>query len=147
MMALVDRALGLNPSFARGWYISGVLRAWAGQPEIAVEHEEAALRLSPRGRVGAAFHVIGAAHFLSRRFDEALPKLLLGIQDDPNHPTAYRFLAACYAHMGRLGEAREIVKRLRAIVPVVVSNASYLRNPEHRDLLLSGLRLAMGEPT
>jgi hypothetical protein len=49
--------------------------------------------------------------------------------------------------MGRLGEAREIVKRLRAIVPVVVPNASYLRNPEHRDLLLSGLRLAAGEAT
>jgi hypothetical protein len=25
MMALIDRALALNPSFARGWYISGVL--------------------------------------------------------------------------------------------------------------------------
>ena len=24
MMALVDRALALNPSFARGWHISGV---------------------------------------------------------------------------------------------------------------------------
>jgi hypothetical protein len=72
---------------------------------------------------------------------------LLGIQDDPNHPTAYRLLAGCYAHMGRLGEAREIVKRLRAIVPVVVPNTSYLRNPEHRDLLLSGLRLAAGEAT
>ncbi len=26
MMALVDRALALNPSYARGWHISGVLR-------------------------------------------------------------------------------------------------------------------------
>ena len=40
MMALVDRALALNPSFARGWYISGVLRRWAGQPDIAIEHFE-----------------------------------------------------------------------------------------------------------
>ena len=35
MMALVDRALALNPSFARGWHISGTLRLWAGQPELA----------------------------------------------------------------------------------------------------------------
>ncbi|HEX3523467.1 MAG TPA: adenylate/guanylate cyclase domain-containing protein, partial [Stellaceae bacterium] len=47
MMALVDRALALNPSFARGWHISGTLRLWAGQPDIAIEHIEAALRLSP----------------------------------------------------------------------------------------------------
>ena len=81
----------------------------------------------------------------NRRFDEALPKLLIGIQDDPNHPTAYRFLAACYAQMGRLSEARDTIKRLCAVAPAVVPNTSYLRNPEHRELLLSGLRLAMGE--
>jgi hypothetical protein len=47
--------------------------------------------------------------------------------------------------MGRLDDAREIVERLRAIIPLVVPNSSFLRNPEHRELFLSGLRLAMGE--
>jgi adenylate cyclase len=47
MMALVDRALALNPNFARGWHIGGVLRNWAGQPDSAIEHLETALRLSP----------------------------------------------------------------------------------------------------
>ena len=47
--------------------------------------------------------------------------------------------------MGRLDEARAIVARLRAITPVVVPNERPWRNPEHRDLLLSGLRLAMDE--
>ena len=73
MIALVDRALALNPSFARGWYISGALRTWAGQSDIAVEHLKASLRLSPRARIGASLSTIGAAHFLARRFDEALP--------------------------------------------------------------------------
>jgi hypothetical protein len=49
--------------------------------------------------------------------------------------------------MGRLDEAREIVRRLRAITPAVIADASYLRKPEHRELLLSGLRLAAGETT
>ncbi len=79
MIALVDRALVLNPSFARGWHISGNLRFWAGQPDLAIEHLETALRLSPRARVGPSLLFIGAAHFLSRRFDEAVPKLLLAI--------------------------------------------------------------------
>jgi tetratricopeptide (TPR) repeat protein len=102
MMALVDRALALNPNFARGWYISSALRQWAGQPDIAIEYLETALRLSPRAPIGTSMSVLGGAHFLARRFDEAAPKLLLAIQDDPTNPAAYHWLAACYAHMGRL---------------------------------------------
>ena len=147
MMALVDRALALNPNFARGWHLSGALRLWAGQPDIAIEHAEASLRLSPRARIGASLLAIGVAHFFSRRFDKAVPKLLLAMQDDPSFATPCRFLASCYAHMGRPDEAREIVERLRAIAPVVVPNFLQFRNPEHRELYLSGLRLAAGEAT
>ena len=145
MMALVDRALALNPSFARGWHISGVLRLYAGQPEIAIEHAEASLRLSPRARVGWALLTIGAAHFYARRFDEAVPKLLLAIQEDPSLPNPHRYLAACYAHMGRLDEAREIFEQLRAITAVAIPDVAYLRNAEHRELYLSGLHSAAGE--
>jgi adenylate cyclase len=142
MIALVDRALALNPNYARGWHLSGNLRLYAGRPDIAIEHIETSLRLSPRARVGMAFSVIGAAHFASRRFDEAVPKLLLAIQEDPNYPPPYRSLAACYAHLGRFDDAREVVKRLRAITSVVLNDASVLRDAEHRELYLSGLRLA-----
>jgi adenylate cyclase len=144
-LALVDRALKLNPNYARGWHISSVLRLWAGQSDIAIEHVEAALRLSPRARVGSSFLPIGMAHFFARRFDDAVPQLLLAIQEDPSVPSSYRVLAACYAHMGRLDDAREIVTRLRAVTSVVIPDASQHRNAEHRELFLSGLRLAVGE--
>jgi adenylate cyclase len=145
MIALVDRALALNPNYARGWHISGRLRYWAGEPDIAIEHVETALRLSPRVRIGPSLQAIGAAHFLSGRFDEAVPRLLLAIQEDPSRPASYRYLAACYAHMGRLDDAREVVTRLRAITPELASDTSFLRKPEHRELFLSGLRLAAGD--
>jgi len=145
MMALVDRALALNPNYARGWHISGNLRVYAGQPDIAIEHIEVSLRLSPRARVGPSLAVIGRAHFFSRRFDAAVPKLLLAIQEDPSFPGPYRFLAACYAHMDRLDDAREVVTRLRAITSAVIPDVSFLRNAEQRELLMSGLHLAAGE--
>jgi hypothetical protein len=47
--------------------------------------------------------------------------------------------------MGRRDDAREIVRKMRAITPVVIPDASFLRKPEHRELLLSGLRLAAGD--
>ena len=147
MTARVDRALALNPSFARGWHISGILRNWACQPDVAINHVEVALRLSPRERVGPSLFQIGFAHFLAQRFDQAVEKLLLAMQDDPNLPGTYRYLAASYAHMGRLDDAREVVARLRVITPVVMPPPNYLRNPEHRELYLSGLRLAAGEET
>jgi len=145
MARLVDRALALNPSFARGWYLSGLLRVFAGQHDLAIEHLETALRLSPRERIGMPVCVMGQAYFFKRQFDEAAAKLLLSIQDHPGSPPAYRALASCYAHMGRLDEAHAIVARLRTATPQVVPSELPWRNPEDRELLLSGLRLAMGE--
>jgi hypothetical protein len=49
--------------------------------------------------------------------------------------------------MGRLDEAREIVHRLRGITLEVVPGILPWRNPEDRELFLSGLRLATGEGT
>jgi TolB-like protein/class 3 adenylate cyclase len=145
MIGLVDRALALNPNYARGWSISGLLRIWAGEPDIAIDHVDVALRLSPRARVGPSLLILGGAPFFSLRFNEALPQLLLAIQDDPSFPIAYHILAACYAHMGRLDEARATVAKLRAITPQVMQSHLPFRRPEDRELFLSGLRLAMGE--
>jgi predicted TPR repeat methyltransferase len=50
MLMPVDRALAFNPSFARGWHNSGFLRLWAGQTDMAIEHANRALRLSPRAQ-------------------------------------------------------------------------------------------------
>jgi adenylate cyclase len=141
MIALVDRALAFNPSYARGWHISGFLRLWAGQTDLA-------LRLSPRAQARLTSLLIGYALFFSRRFEEAVPRLRVAIEDSPLFPTPYRFLAACYAHMGLLDEARATIARLRAITPEVMVNYPLpFRDPRHRELYFSGLRLAVGEET
>ncbi len=145
MMGLVARAITLNPSSAHGWYVSGMIKEWAGRPDDAINDIKTARSLNPRARMGAALGVIGTAQFFARRFDEAVPNLLLTIQEDESYAQPYRALAACYAHMGRLDEARVIAARLRIITPVVMPDVSYLRRSEDRELLVSGLRLAAGE--
>ena len=144
---LIDRALALHPSFADGWVISGWLRLWAGQAELAIEHFETSLRLSPHARRSGTFMAIGVGHFFAQRFGDAAAMLLRSLQEHPGWAPTHRFLAACYAHMGRLDEARETIKRLQAVTPVVVPDAAHWRNQEHRELFLSGLRLAAGETT
>jgi adenylate cyclase len=148
MIVLVDRALTFNPSYARGWHCSGFMRLWAGQTDLAIEHAGRALRLSPRAQAGGTTWLIGAALFFSRRFEEAVPRLRVAIEDLPVFPTPYRFLAACYAHMGLLDEARATIARLRAFTPDVIPNYPLpFRDPRHCELYLSGLRLAAGEET
>jgi len=144
---LIDRALMLNPSFARGWYISGWLRLWAGQPEPAIGHFETSVRLSPHARRADIYMSIGVGHFFAQRFGDAAAMLVRSLQEHAGWAPTYRFLAACYAHLGRLDEARETVRRLGAITPMIVPDAVHWRNPEHRELFLSGLRLAAGEVT
>jgi adenylate cyclase len=85
------------------------------------------------------------AYFFKRQFGEAAAKLLLSIQENPGAPTPYRALAACYAHLGRLDEARATVAKVRALTPLLTPTNLPYRNPEDRELLLSGLRLAAGE--
>ena len=107
-----------------------------------------ALGLSPRAQAGMTSWLIGAALFFSRRFAEAIPRLRVAIEDTPGFQTPYRFLAACYAHVGLLDEAHAMIARLRAIMPEVrVDLLLPYRNPQHRELFLSGLRLALSETT
>jgi TolB-like protein/class 3 adenylate cyclase len=148
MTALVDRALAFNPNHARGWHASSFLRLWAGQTDLAIEHAGMALRLSPRAQAVSSSWLIGAALFFSRRFEEAVPRLRVAIEERPIFPTPLRFLAACYAHMGLLDEAQATVARLRALTPEVIPTYPLpFRDPAHRELYYSGLRLALGKET
>jgi TolB-like protein len=117
-IAVIDRSLELNPSFALGWYYSGWLRLWAGEPDLAIGHFEAAARLNPRDpRTWHLVLSLGVGYFFARRPEDARALLLRSLQENPNWVPSYRFLASCYAHLGRLDEARELIRRLRSITP------------------------------
>jgi TolB-like protein len=146
-VALVDRAVALNPSYARGWYISGSLRSKPGRYDEAVEHLERSQRLSPRGYLAFPRLVLGSIHFFNRRFDQATELLALSLREAPI-PLCYQMLASCYSHMGLMDEARALVERLRATgAEIVPSHSPYEANPAHNEIFLSGLRLVAGEAT
>jgi tetratricopeptide (TPR) repeat protein len=55
-VAFIDQALLLNPNFAGAWHVSGWVRFWLGEPEIAIEHLARPMRLSP---LDTGFHGMG----------------------------------------------------------------------------------------
>jgi TolB-like protein/Flp pilus assembly protein TadD len=147
-VGLVERAVALHPSYARGWYWNGWIRLYAGDPELAIAHFRTSLRLNPRPTTQAFMTSIGVAHFFCGRYREASEALLAGLQVAPNWPTTYRFLAASYEMLGRHEEAREVVDRLRKVTPALSSPADRSLMPpfrKHMDRYLESLRRAAGE--
>ena len=99
MITLVDRALALNPSFARGWFVSGVLRLYAGQPEIAIDHAETSLRLSPRarGRLGSPYNrCLAFLHAALRRSSREAPAREPGRSEPPQPVSISRSLLCSF---------------------------------------------------
>jgi tetratricopeptide (TPR) repeat protein len=143
-IALVDHSLQLNPSFARGWTLSGQLQLWAGQYDLGIEHFKMSTRLNPRESRQGIYLTIGMGHFFARRTEKAAEMIGLSLQENSEWPPTLRFMASCLAHLGRLKEAQEMVKRLQAITPVVIPTAEHWRIREDREYFLDGLRLAVG---
>jgi adenylate cyclase len=146
---LVGSALARNPSYAFGWLWSGWMRTVSGETDLAIEHFEMSLRLDPR-TTRQAFHLtgIGICHFFERRFDKAAAVLETSFRELPTYPLTIWFLAACYAQMGRVSKAREFAGRqgLGPGGPWRIVGERF-GTSEHRELALSGLRLATGEET
>ena len=103
----------------------------AGQPDLGIEQVETSLRLSPRDRRVSPCWPIGISIF-QPPLAEAAAKLLVAMQEMLAWPWPYRGLAAWYAHMGRLDEAREVIVRLRALTPEVLPRHLPFRNPEYQ---------------
>jgi TolB-like protein len=144
--AIVDRALTINPSFARGWYVSAIIRSRAGCQDEAIEHANRAIRLSPHERSGPFLGPLGCAYFWKRDFATAIGFFFSLAQEYPSFTETYRFLAAAYAHLGRLGEARATLDRLRTMTSLIMPpHLDSIRRPEDRELLLSGVSLALGD--
>ena len=71
-MAFIDRALLLNPNLATAWIVSGWVRVWRGEPEVAIEHLARATRLSPLDPLTNRTRTTTAhAHFFAGRYGEA----------------------------------------------------------------------------
>ena len=144
-VAMIERALVLNPSYALGWYWNGWIRLFAGQPDQAIEHFQTATQLHPLRRPCTTG--IGAAHFFSRRYAEAAEALATASHEQPGWPTTHRFLAAAYVELGRPDKARDMANRLRAIAPTPprVPDSlvtSVFRNQEHSKRYMEGLQAA-----
>lgn len=146
-IALIDKALLLNPNLAAAWFLGGFLRLWNGDPDGAAAHLERAMRLSPldpemyRMQAGMAM-----AHLFAGRFDTASSLAETVSRHLPSFLLPVGVMAASHALAGRHDEAARAMTRLRELDPSLrLSNlADWLTIRQSQDLatLADGLRKA-----
>ena len=108
--ALIDRALMLNPNLAAAWHSSGWVRAFLRETEVALEHLERAMRLSPLDPLMFSMQQVTAlAHFIAGNNTDAALWAERAYREQPNSLATIRLLAASNALCGRLDEAQKAI--------------------------------------
>jgi tetratricopeptide (TPR) repeat protein len=146
-IALLDRALVLNPNLASAWFLGGFLRTESGDADGAIAFLTRAMRLSPLDpemfRMQAGMSL---AHLFAGRFDTASSWAEQSFRQLPSFLLVVAIIAASHALAGRAEQARTAVERLQALNPLfrVTSLADWIpiRRPEHLARFETGLRLA-----
>ena len=107
-IALIDKALLLNPNLAAAWFLGGFVKIMQGEPDNAIERIGYAMRLSPldsemyRMQGGTAL-----AHLFAGRYDEAARWAEKALRDLPSFLIIVCVMAASHALAGRMDEARQ----------------------------------------
>jgi tetratricopeptide (TPR) repeat protein len=116
--SLIERAIRLNPHLTAAWYVSGWIMLWLGKPEVAIQHLEHAIDLSPYDRLVFKIHAATAyAHFFSRRYDAAVASAGEALRDRPNYLTALRVASASHGLGGRHIEGRRLMAKMCLLDP------------------------------
>lgn len=146
-IALLDRAVFLNPNLASAWFLGGFLRTWHGECEDAIVHFERAMRLSPvdpelyRMQAGIAM-----AHLFAGRVETASAWAERSYSNLPSFLMVVALIAATRALSGRQEDARRAIEDVRRLDPNLrVSNISHwlpISRPEHLAIFADGLRTA-----
>jgi adenylate cyclase len=111
--SMLDRALFLDPNSAWAWNRSGWLHNYRDDPEVAIQHFERSLRLSPFDPMAFNCEMgIGSAHFIARRYDQAAHWQEKALMTKPSAIWIHRTLAPAYALAGEIDKAKESVAEL-----------------------------------
>jgi adenylate cyclase len=144
-IADVERAIVLDPNFARGYGSLGAALHYAGRSDEALRRFETMVRLDPHCP-GPYQHFLAQAHFALGHFEEAVAALKTRLARQPDSDVSHVLLAACYGHLGRADEARaEWQEALRVNPNYSIEERRQIlpyKNPADFEHVVEGLRKA-----
>ncbi|MBM6582080.1 hypothetical protein ILT44_17910 [Microvirga sp. BT689] len=144
--SMLERALSQDPNSAWAWNRSGWLHNYQDDPEVAIQHFERSLRLSPFDPMAFNCEMgIGCAHFIAKRYDLAAQWQAKALMSKPNTTWIHRTLAPAYALAGEPDKARESVGELMKGYPgirIIDILQAMAFSPEVMSRFAEGLRQA-----
>lgn len=143
-VATFERAIALNPSFV-DWAF-GLALVVAGQSKRAIDVLATYERLDPF-HSPIFFGYTGLAHYMLKRYEQALPMLTDCVARSPKFRSSRIWLAATYARLGRKTEAQaEVAEVLRREPHYTIAGTArrlirfkYRKDDKH---MFDGLRMA-----
>jgi adenylate cyclase len=150
-LAEAQRAIDLNPNFALGFWVLGVVRTFIGHFPEAVDAMLRSIRLNPHdAQAGAMLGNLALAQYHQRNYAEAAglaDRALRGRRTTSILPT----LLASLGQLGKSAEPKDIIAELKRLVPVDAERYWDIINPyaeaRHLAHLVEGLRKAgVSEP-
>jgi adenylate cyclase len=141
------QALAISPNYAGAHHALGRALLFSARPQEALEAIRKAIRLDPYDPLQPLRSLsIAIAHYLLREYEAAVDAAKQVLRSYPDHPLAYRWLAAALGQVGRLDEAKEALEKAIAIAPKSFDIYVRQRVPWHRiedrEHMLEGLRKA-----
>ncbi|MBB4040916.1 adenylate cyclase [Microvirga flocculans] len=118
--SMLERALALDPNSAWAWNRSGWLHNYRDDPEVAIQHFEHSLRLSPFDPMAFNCEMgIGCAHFIAKRYDLAALWQERALSVNPSATWILRTLAPTYVFAGDHEKARSCIRDLLKAYPEI----------------------------
>jgi adenylate cyclase len=144
-IADAERAIALDPGFARGYGALGAALHYAGRSEEAVEHLARMARLDPH-HPAQYQHFLAQSLFALGRFEDAVRASQARLARQPHSDVSHVLLAACYGHLGRVEEARAAWQEALRINPdySIEHRRQILpyKDPADFERVVEGLRIA-----
>jgi TolB-like protein/DNA-binding winged helix-turn-helix (wHTH) protein len=117
-IAECEHALALDRNLAHAHSIIGRAKVFVGRAEETEAHVREALRLSPRDTMAYIWmYFAGLAKLHLGKYEQAIAWFRRAIEANRNYPAANFNLAAAFAQLGRLDEARSAVRAGLALNP------------------------------
>jgi adenylate cyclase len=143
-VAEFERSMALNPNFT-DWRFADVL-VYAGHSARAIEVVERHMRLDPF-YVPSAPGFLGFAHYMLKQYSQALPLLRECVSRAPNVRGGHVWLAASYAQLGNIEDARAEASEVLRIEPKwtimgTQARLSIFKRTEDTEHFFDGLRKA-----
>ena len=123
-------AIEVNPNESLAWLNKGMLHAFKGEGDIAVQYTLKACDLSP---LAPNFHyyqaITASAHLTAAKYDKAIDLSKRSLNGNSTHISTHRTLTIALVMSGQLAEAQESAKLLMKLDPTLSISKYIARIP------------------